>query len=153
LGMTVTIDENFHAQKHFVMAQLSEIRDGIEDELKAELDAIGQKILAMAIELCPKDTGALASSISLESGTIQAGDFAGFSIYAGNDDIINPKTGKPTSEYAGLVHDGHENYEGVPFLVEALMMYEDELSSAVDRALKELGTTEPSATKVAQMSD
>lgn len=148
-----TIDPAFHSDKHYAMSQLSEIRDNIESELKAELDAIMQKVLAMAIEICPKDTGALASSISLENGVISASDFYGSSIYAGDENIINPKTGVPTSEYAGLVHDGHGNYEGVPFLAESLMFYEEQLASAVEKALKSLGETEPSAGKIADMEN
>jgi hypothetical protein len=158
MGMTVTIDENFHQQKHYAMAELAQIRDGLEDELRAELDAVMQKILATAIDLCPKDSGALASSINLDSGTIEAGDFYGNSIYAGDPNITNPKTGKSTNTYAQLVHDGHvmrdgSFYEGVPFLTEALLTYEAELESAVDRALKELGSIEPSGSDIARMSD
>lgn len=128
-----------------VKRQLAEIRDNLESEVKAELDSVMQKIKLAAIELCPKDTGALASSISLdEHGAIQSGDFYGCSIFAGSDDIINPKTGKPTSEYALFVHDGHAMrdgtfWEGIPFLDEAMLMYFDELEAAVDRALKSLG--------------
>lgn len=158
MGMTVTIDENFHQQKHEAMAKLATIRDEIEDELRAELDAIMEKVKEAAISLCPADTGALRSSISLDSGTIQAGDFYGNSIYAGDESIINPKTGKSTAEYAQLVHDGHAMrdgtfWEGIPFLVEALLMYETELEDAVNRALKALGAVEPSASKIAEMSD
>jgi hypothetical protein len=152
-----TIDPNFHQQKHFVMAQLAEIRDGIEDELRAELDAIMERVKEAAISLCPADTGSLRSSIRLDSGTIQAGDFYGSNIYAG-DETVNPKTGKTTAEYAQLVHDGHAMrdgsfWEGIPFLSDAMAQYEGELESAVDMALAELGKTEPSASDVAKMSD
>lgn len=156
--MSVTIDNDFHRQKHFTMGQLSEIRDGLEEEIRLELEAVMQKILADAISLCPKDTGALASSISLESGVISAGDFAGYQIFAGSPDIINPKSGKPTSEYASMVHDGHalpngSFYEGVPFLEEAIMLHFEELERAVERALKELGENEPSAGTVAEQEN
>lgn len=120
------------------------VRDSLESEVTQELDTVMEKVLATAIELCPKDTGSLASSISLESGVISAGDFAGYQIYAGSEDIINPKSGMATSEYASLVHDGHAMrdgtfWEGIPFLDEALLMYFDELENAINRALQELG--------------
>jgi hypothetical protein len=157
MGMTVTIDEDFHRQKHEAMAQLAQIRDGLEESVRAELDAIMQKVKEAAISFCPKETGALASSITLDnSGVVQAGDFYGNSISAGDPSIKNPISGKGTDEYALFVHDGHAMpngyfYEGVPFLVEALLMYESEIENAVDRALKELGKTEPSASKVSEM--
>lgn len=153
MGMTVTIDDDFHRQKHEAMAQLAEIRDGLEPSIREELHQIMLRVQQMAIELCPKDTGALAGSINLEFGAISAGDFADYQIYAGRDDIVNPKTGVPTSEYARLVHDGHllrngEFYEGVPFLDIAMMTFEQELEDAVNRAMSELGVKEPSASSV-----
>jgi len=115
-GNPSEIKEKFESEER-VKAQLAEIRDGLCEEIINELDSIMQKVLASAIELCPKDTGALASSINLEGGAISQGnDFYEANIYAGSDDIINYKTGKATSEYAQYVEDGHGTYEGVPFL-------------------------------------
>jgi hypothetical protein len=157
--MNVTIDEDFHAQKHYVMGELAQIRDSLEDSIKQELDAIMQKVKESAISLCPKSSGALASSIEIDnSGTVQAGDFYGNSISAGSPDIINPITGKATSDYALLVHDGHAMpngsfWEGVPFLTEAYLLYESEIENAIDRALKEISSNEPSAGKIAEVSD
>lgn len=126
-------------------------------EIQNELDEIWEKIRDAAIDLCPKDTGALASSIEIESeggtgaikvsGISSDGDFYSNSIYAGNDSVINPKSGRATSEYALFVHDGHAMpngmfYEGVPFLADAVDKYQDELDSVVDRALDELGLNE-----------
>jgi hypothetical protein len=122
--------------------------DDFEEQLASELDAVMEKIRDAAIELCPKDTGALASSITIDnSGIVSAGDFYGNSISAGSEDVINPKTGKPTSEYASLVHDGHAMrdgtfWEGIPFLTEAFDMYFEELEACVDRAMKELGAVD-----------
>jgi hypothetical protein len=139
-GNPSEIKEKFESEER-VKAQLAEIRDGLCEEIINELDSIMQKVLASAIELCPKDTGALASSINLEGGAISQGnDFYEANIYAGSDDIINYKTGKATSEYAQYVEDGHGTYEGVPFLEEAMMKYENELELAVNRALAELCT-------------
>ncbi|MGA2522912.1 MAG: HK97 gp10 family phage protein [Candidatus Bathyarchaeia archaeon] len=146
----MAIDIGFDWKQKFesenaVMNQLQSINDDLEGAVSAELDAVMQKVLAAAIDLCPKDTGALASSINLEGGAISAGsDFYEANIYAGSEDVINPKTFVPTSQYAMLVHDGHVSrdgktmYEGVPFLTEALLMYEEELENAVGKAMQEL---------------
>lgn len=146
--MTVGIFETDNGTKKRTIEELTEIRDSLEESVRAELDAIMQSVLATAIDLCPKDTGALASSISLENGVISSGDFYGCSIYAGSEDIINPKTGKPTSEYALMVHDGHvmpngEFWEGMPFLDMAFAQYEGELQACVDKALSEMGANTP----------
>jgi hypothetical protein len=130
--------------------ELADIRDNIAYEVALELDVIWQEIKEMAIALCPKETGALASSITLENqgGTgaisVQGGDFYQSSIFAGSEDIVNPISGKTTAEYALFVHDGHAMpnggfYEGVPFLADAVAAYENELESCVDKAMTENG--------------
>lgn len=132
---------------------IAEIRDNICQQVALELDATWQKILEAAIEICPKDTGALASSIRIEGesgysrGAIMVSgvandDFYSSSIYAGRADVVNPVTGEPTDIYALFVHDGHAMpngmfYEGVPFLADAVAEYQDELDSAVDRAMSQ----------------
>jgi hypothetical protein len=103
-----------------------------------------QSIKALAIELCPKETGALASSISLEGGAISSGnDFFEAQIFAGSEDIVNPISGKPTSEYADLIESGHlmrDNtfWEGCPFLEDAMMAFESEIEACVTKALSQL---------------
>ena len=130
MGMTETIDEDFHAQKHFVMAQLAQIRDELCEQITNELDSIMLQVQQLAIEYCPKDTGALASSISLSGGAISAGsNFYEASISAGDPNILNPISGQPTALYALFVHDGHALpngmfYEGVPFLADAMAAFE-----------------------------
>jgi hypothetical protein len=132
---------------------MEEIRRNIEMEVASQLDIIWIQILGAAVELCPKETGALASSIRLESesgyarGAIGVAGIAGEefysnSIYAGRFDVINPVTGEPTDLYALFVHDGHALpnggfYEGVPFLAEAVEEYQSELDACVDRAMTE----------------
>ena len=146
MAVSVNIDVPAKIQDEtIVQNQLAQIRDDFPDSVAQELLAVMEKVKDTAIDLCPKDTGALASSINLEGGSISAsrqGDFFEANVYAGSPDIINPKTGKPTSDYAMLVHDGHmmrdgSMYEGVPFLEEALLFYEDEIEQAVNRALQE----------------
>ena len=43
------------------------VRDDLPAQIAMELDQIWQKIRDIAIDLCPKESGALASSIELES--------------------------------------------------------------------------------------
>lgn len=133
-----------HEIKMANIATLEEIRDGLCEEISNELDSIMLQIQQLAIELCPKDSGALASSISLTGGAISSGsDFYEGSIYAGSPDIAN-KEGVATSEYALFVHDGHvlrngDFYSGVPFLTDAIAAFENELEACVEKALRELG--------------
>ena len=144
----LAIDIGFDWQQKFesenaVRDQLERLTDNLEGAVSAELMEIMEMVKDLAVELCPKETGALASSISLESGSISSGDFFNASIYAGSPDIINPISGKPTSEYAQLVHDGHALrngtfFEGEPFLEDALMAYEGDIEEAVTKALSQL---------------
>ena len=103
------------------------VRDELPDAVAAELDDIWQQIKDMAIDLCPKESGALASSIELQSeggsGKLgisgQNGEFYHNAIYAGNDETFNFE-GQPTSRYVLAVHDGHtlpngDFWEGNPF--------------------------------------
>jgi len=128
------------------------LRDEFPDQVCEELDAIWAQIKDKAIELCPKESGALASSIELESeggsgktgvsATTQGGEFYRNAIYAGNDETFN-FDGQPTSQYVLAVHDGHmlpngDFFEGTPFLEDAVDSFEDELNSIVDNVLNSL---------------
>ena len=128
------------------------LRDDFPDAVAAELDAIWQLIRDKALELVPKESGALASSIELESeggsGTVSATSayqgqtIYSNAIYAGNDETFNFE-GQPTSQYVLAVHDGHmlpngDFWEGTPFLEDAVDAFEDELNSIVDKALSSL---------------
>ena len=126
------------------------LRDDFPSQIAEELRGIMEMVRARAIELCPKETGALASSISLEEGDIsqsstgQGSEFYDCQIYAGSESIVNPISGKATSEYAQMVHDGHALrdgtiWEGCPFLEDAIDEFEPQLEDAVSRALSELG--------------
>src|SRR5208283_1610873 len=126
------------------------LRDDFPDAVAAELDNIWMQIRDKAIELCPKESGALASSIELESeggsGSVsaaQGGVIYENAIYAGNDSTYNFE-GQPSSQYALSVHDGHmmangDFWEGCPFLEDALDYYDSALSEAVDAAMQNLG--------------
>lgn len=135
--------------KKQLVDELTQFRDEFPAAVVAELDAVWEKVRDKAIELCPKSSGALASSIELESegGSGKTGmrgdnDFYSNAIYAGNDQTFNFE-GQPTSSYVLSVHDGHllpngVFLEGTPFLTDAVDFYMDELESCVDRAMKDL---------------
>ena len=135
-----------------VKRNLEEFMDNLPDAIALELDAIWAEIKDLAVDLCPLESGALASSIELESeggsgmvgqgAAIEGAEFYSNAIYAGNDETFN-FSGQPTSQYAQAVHDGHTTtggdfWEGCPFLEDALDAYDSELESAVDRAMTEI---------------
>jgi len=151
--MSVGVFEESGGTKGRVMGSLMEIQERMDEMIAEQLEEVWQKIYDAAVAMCPKDTGALASSIKIIEGAV--GEFGGGggtlerwifdrSIIAGDAMIINPRTGLATDQYAFLVHDGHRMrngmfWEGEPFLDEALAMYWDELEAAVDKAMKEMG--------------
>lgn len=149
----IGIEESDNGTKDRTKREIQDVSDNLPDTIKEELRAIWETIRDTAEDLCPKESGALASTIEVVEGADAGGvsatsltgqEIANFTIVAGSDDVVNPRTGRPTSEYAIWVHDGHlmtdgRMWEGVPFLTEALLMYEEELEAAVDKALSELG--------------
>ena len=148
VGPSKQDEKEAHAVKMQLIEELGLLRDEICEKITDELDAIMEQVKQTAIFLCPKDTGALASSISLTGGAISFGsEFYQASISAGDESIVNPISGKPTSEYAELVESGHVMrdgmfWSGVPFLEDAMAAFENELSACVDRAMKELDVGE-----------
>lgn len=144
----IGIEETDGGTKMRVGNRLKKDVESISDEVKSELEHIWSLIEQAAIDMCPVDTGALRSTIKTSEGggegAISAtSDIINKSLIAGDDGVINWKSGKPTSLYAGFVHDGHalrdgSMWEGVPFLVEAILAYEGELEAAVDRAVQNL---------------
>ena len=142
------------------------IREELAGYIAEELAIVWLNIKNLAIEMCPKDTGALASSIMLESEGGGGGIYSGFqaisvsgnaggtggefysdAIFAGDANITNPKTGEPTDLYALFVHDGHAMrnggfYGGVAFLADAVDAYQSELDECVDKALDEMGISD-----------
>jgi hypothetical protein len=149
--MPVAVYESDNGTKARVKETVRLMGEELPDAVRQELEEIWTKIEQAAIDLCPVDTGALASTIkSVEGGggaisatSMTTNDIFNRTLIAGDETVINRKTGKSTAEYAGWVHDGHAMrdgtmWEGVPFLVEGLMMYEEELQAAIDKAVKEL---------------
>jgi hypothetical protein len=148
----IGIEENDGGTKMRVRNQIKKDGETISDEVKSELEHIWSLIEQAASEMCPVDTGALRSTIktsenggegAISATSMTSSDIFNKSLIAGDDSVINWKTQKPTSLYAGFVHDGHalrdgSMWEGIPFLVEALLAYEGELEAAVDRAVQNL---------------
>jgi hypothetical protein len=148
----IGLSESDNGTKMGVRETVRKMGEEFPEEVKAELEAIWKLIEEAGIDLCPKDTGALASTVKStedeSEGAISASSSASNEVFnrsliAGDESVINQKTGKSTAEYAGWVHDGHMMrdgtfWEGVPFLVEALLMYENELEEAVDRAMQKI---------------
>ena len=139
----------------------------LPDLISDELDAIFEKIRDLAIDLCPKESGALASSIELQSeggsgrtgvsATTQGGEFYQNAVYAGNDETFNGQ-GQPTSQYVLAVHDGHvlpngDFWEGTPFLEDAYSEYENELNEAVDRAMQNLNIGDSNVASTNKLGD
>jgi len=146
MALDINWEKKYESEEQ-LRESLEQIRDSLEEAVASELDAVWQKIKDLAVELCPKESGALASSIELgsESGRLtvsQGNEFYSNSISAGNDSTFN-REGQPTSQYAVPVHDGHllpngMFWEGTPFLTDAIDQYESELQSAIDRALSDI---------------
>ena len=145
--MSTVVYETEHGKEE-TKEKLEEVSEDLVEKIREELEVLVDQIVEDSIALCPKDTGSLASSIRKgEGGTLTASEpntIIDIVISAGDPSIINPKTGIPTSEYVNFVHDGHAfkggkgMYFGVPFLVEALMLHEDEIEELIDKALQEL---------------
>jgi len=149
--MTVVVSETDSGTKKKVILELKESHKRMKKAVREELETVWQKIWEDAVNLCPKDTGALASSIKVVKGGTGAFGIAhgagepvlDIYITAGDPSIVNPKTGKTTDYYASLVHEGHRMrdgtfWAGVAFLTEAILNNWNELDAAMAKALKEL---------------
>lgn len=138
-GNSSELKEKYESEAE-VKEQLETIRDNLEPEVAAELARIMLMVQQLAIEMCPKRSGALASSISLEGGTLEksaGADFFETSIYAGNDEIFNSQ-GQPTSQYALFVHDGTSEQPPQEFLTNAIDAFSDEINACVAKAMREM---------------
>jgi hypothetical protein len=158
--MVVGIEESDGGTKNRTSEELEGISKAISEEAKSNLEAIWNQIYNDAIGLCPVDTGALVSSIKLEtdeevseavngvsftmsgSGEKAVSIFNG-TITAGDESIINEKNKLPTIVYASFVHDGHFSngryIEGTYFLTDAVDLHMADLEQAIDEALKSVG--------------
>jgi len=141
-AQTIDMQKKMEGEEGF-RQDIERVRDDMPSLVAEELRGIMEQVKQLAIELCPKDSGALASSISLEQGTISASnEIFNAQIYAGSDDIVNFE-GQPTSQYANAAHDGHmlangDFWEGTPFLTDALDTFESEIMDVVNRAMDAL---------------
>jgi len=153
--MVVVVEETDDKTKRKTFEALAKMREEFRKGLviSKELDKVWRKIKNDAMAICPKDTGALASTIRIRKIPIgtAAGAFARMkqfmifdrSIIAGDITKTNPKSGKPV-DYASWVHDGHKMkdgrmWNGIPFLTLAIGKNDAELNDAIKRALRKLG--------------
>ncbi|GEM_PF-1699953 len=155
----IGLEETDNGSKKKVSEELGGLGKKLNDDLRERLEKIWNDIYNDAVAECPVDTGSLVTSIKLvvDDSNLEGGgagidiSSSGMSenvyngtITAGDDAIINPKNGIPTSTYAIMVHDGHFTVdgtwvEGIPFLSDALDKHSAELEAAIDDAMKEVG--------------
>ena len=153
--MSVTIEEDDSGTKRAALLAMQKTASDFKrgQAIEEELNRVWDQIKMDAEIMCPKDTGALASTIRVVK--IPMGQMTGAwsrikditmfdrSIIAGDFSVMNPKSHRPV-DYASWVHDGHRFrdgriMQGVPFLTEALAKNDEELNKAVERALQRLG--------------
>ncbi|OGD52570.1 hypothetical protein A3K80_00535 [Candidatus Bathyarchaeota archaeon RBG_13_38_9] len=148
--MSIVLFESDNGTKQLTIDRLNELRKKIPEEYEKALDVVWDKIFLTAIMLCPVDTGTLMSTIRIERGGGVMSGFSGIkaitifdsTIVAGDERIINPKSGQPCI-YSTWVHDGHFDRGGKwvpaqPFLTDAVNAHEEELERALDNVNKAL---------------
>ena len=97
-----------------------------------------EEILAESIRQVPKDTNTLAKSAFYEIH----GKYRNFTAtigYGGNGDPINPKTGRPASEYMVVVHEdlqAHHPVGKAKFLEDPVREYQRKMRQTYARAIR-----------------
>lgn len=104
-------------------------------QAQAVLTFIGQN------DLVPVDTGALASSGAVDYGSFSASSTkASVEISFGQNEIVNPISGTPTSEYAMAQHDPHHPHPGFqpprkPYYLSApVALWRDDIVDQITKA-------------------
>jgi hypothetical protein len=149
----IGIKETDNGTKRRTIGQIADFQKKFDNETRQGLENVWNKIYEDAVANCPVDTMSLVGTIKLVTGD-KAGQqvlnstiigsgmsqtvFNG-TITVGDDAVINPKNGIPTSWYAIWVHDGHWDaggkwVAGRPFLSDAFDKYEAELMAAIAKA-------------------
>lgn len=152
--MSIVLSETDNGTKREVVEALKKYDKKLSKTVADRLEQVWDQILWDAIMECPIVTGTLVSTIKIVEGAF--GDMMGThiaartvfdrSIVAGDETIINPRTGQPCI-YAQWVHDGHSQsgtgrwIAGHPFLEIALDMNMAELETAIEAAMKEMEQT------------
>ena len=147
--MVIALTETDDGTKEKTQRELSQIKKKLPHESRQKFDEIMEKVLMTALQLVPIDTGALASSIRIvegalggASGNIKEVLIFDKTIIAGDEMLINPKTGKPVN-YAMYVHDGYSLpdggwKDGTYFLTMAISQHYQELEEAINRVTEYL---------------
>ena len=94
---------------------------------------LAERILSTAIDLCPKDTGALAASGRLE--LLGEGEAL---IKFGGSEFTNPRTLRPVL-YARFVHEGTSRMSPRPFVRWAISIHTGEWAREVVEEVRTLG--------------
>ncbi|NLD21611.1 MAG: hypothetical protein GX664_03895 [Bacteroidales bacterium] len=97
-----------------------------------------EEILAESLRQVPKDTNTLAKSAFYEIH----GKYRNFTAtigYGGNGDPINPKTGRPASDYMVVVHEdlqAHHPVGKAKFLEDPVREYQRKMRQTYARAIR-----------------
>ena len=155
----IGIEEDDNGSKKALADSLSASQTQLVEDAQSKLDEVWDKIYETALMLCPVDTGTLLSTIKIvqgDSGTPEGSSYTpegsggeeAITIYdstimAGDESVINPKSGMPCI-YAQWVHDGHLTRGGTitepqPFLEDAILEHEAELDEAINDMMDAIG--------------
>lgn len=124
------IGEEFDRMK----AVLLRIIDGMDDNMRGELDEVAERVLHDAKVNCPVDTGSLQSSGRKESVARPAGNVWEIGVRFGGY-IVNPKTHRIV-DYAVKVERGTSKMMARPFLAFAVWLNRQNIRDAIRYALK-----------------
>lgn len=109
--MSLKVTKNIRIED--LAVELRMISPSIEAAARQTLDLEYMKAVAMS--LCPVDTGTLLGTIRVERKSLLES-----ALVAGGTEYTNPKTGKPV-DYAKAVHDGTWKMPPRPFLTIAVI--------------------------------
>lgn len=123
---------------------LDVVMSRVERGTKRATRAACEEILEASLDQVPRDTNALAESAYYEiKGKYR--NFVGVIGYGGNGDPVNPKTGRPASEYMVAVHEDleakHADGTKAKFLEDPVKQYQEKFAVNSATIIKEdLGT-------------
>jgi HK97 gp10 family phage protein len=112
---------------------LTRIEQGMDPNLRKELDVVADKVKEDAKGLCPVDTGSLRKSIRKEAVARPTENIWEVGVRAGGY-VMNPKSGKMV-DYAKYVEFGTSGRPPRAFLRPAMRMNQTAVRDAVQRAL------------------
>lgn len=121
-----------------LMSKLAQVRVQGRFILASSLKELVERIYEESQMLVPVDTGALKESGRVEqTGMTRFGSSGEWAVIYGSDEVVNPKTGRPTSEYALVVHETHP--EQMKFIEEPAERLFSELAEIAGARFRVLG--------------